>query len=153
MQTMRIAAVSMNSELGQPLRALEQIDRYAQAAKEQGAEFVLFPELVVHGHCTPGTWDIAEPVPSGPSTQALIELARAHGLFLSVGLSEKENDIVYNTQVLVGPDGSIGKQRKLHMSRDESLYYKGGSEISVFDNGGTAVRSACGSTMRCNVVR
>lgn len=135
MQALRIAAVSMNSELGQPLRALENIDRYAKRAKEQGAEFVLFPELIVHGHCTPGTWDIAEAVPAGPSTRALEELARAHGLFLSAGLSEKENDIVYNTQVLVGPAGYLGKQRKLHMSRDESLFYKGGCEINVFDIG------------------
>ena len=31
-------------------------------------------------------------------------------------MSEKESDIVYNTQVLVGPDGYLGKQRKLHLS-------------------------------------
>jgi predicted amidohydrolase len=65
----------------------------------------------------------------------LIQLARQQGLFLCVGLSEKERDIVYNTQVLVGPDGYIGKQRKLHLSRDEVLYYKGGRRINVFDIG------------------
>jgi predicted amidohydrolase len=47
-------------------------------------------------------------------------------------MSEKENDIVYNAQVIIGPQGYIGKQRKLHMSRDESFFYKGGREISVF---------------------
>lgn len=56
-------------------------------------------------------------------------------MFLCVGLSEKERDIVYNTQVLVGPDGYIGKQRKLHLSRDEVQYYKGGRDINVFDIG------------------
>ena len=30
---------------------------------------------------------------------------------------------------------NIGKQRKLHMSRDEVLYYKGGREINVIDIG------------------
>jgi predicted amidohydrolase len=65
----------------------------------------------------------------------LIDLARRHRLFLSVGLSEKERDIVYNTQVLVGPAGYIGKQRKLHLSRDEVLHYKGGREMPVFDIG------------------
>ena len=50
-------------------------------------------------------------------------------------MSEKERDIVFNTQVLVGPQGYIGKQRKLHLSRDEVFYYKGGREIPVFDIG------------------
>jgi N-carbamoylputrescine amidase len=37
--------------------------------------------------------------------------------------------------VLVGPEGFIGEQRKLHLSRDEVFYYKGGREIPVFDIG------------------
>jgi predicted amidohydrolase len=50
-------------------------------------------------------------------------------------MTEKERDICYNTMVLVGPHGYIGKQRKLHCSRDEVFYYKGGREIFVFDIG------------------
>lgn len=91
--------------------------------------------MVIHGHCTPNTWELAEPVPDGPSVRALCELARRHRLVISAGLSEKEHDIVYNTQVLAGPDGYIGKQRKLHLSRDEANHYKGGREILVFDIG------------------
>src|SRR5262249_23761863 len=92
-------------------------------------------ELVVHGHCTPNTWELAEPVPDGPSVKRLAQLAKKYRLFLAVGLSEKERDIVYNTVVVVGPDGYIGKQRKLHMSRDENFLYKGGKDINVFDIG------------------
>src|SRR5689334_14015401 len=115
MQDIRVAAVSMNSPLGKPDRVLEEIGTWCVEAKAQGAELVLFPELAVHGHCTPNTWELAEAVPDGPSVERLVGLARRHCLFLSVGLSEKESDIVFNTQVLVGPEGYIGKQRKLHM--------------------------------------
>ena len=135
MQTIRVAAVSMDSPLGQTSQVLESLEQWTRRAVEQGAELVLFPELVVHGHCTPQTWEIAEPVPDGPSIQRLIELATRYQVVLSVGLSEKERDLVYNTQVLVGPQGFIGKQRKLHLSRDEVLYYKGGRELPVFDIG------------------
>ncbi len=135
MQDIRIAAVSMNSPLGKTEMVMEEIDGWCQKAADEGAQLVLFPELVVHGHCTPNTWELAEPVPDGRSTQRLVELAAKYKLFLSVGLSEKENDIVYNTQVLMGPDGYIGKQRKIHLSRDEVLYYKGGHDIPVFDIG------------------
>jgi predicted amidohydrolase len=135
MQATRVAAVSMNGLLGEPERVLVAIGSWCERAAAAKADLVLFPELVVHGHCTPSTWDLAEPVPDGPSVRRLCDLARRHRLVLSVGLSEKERDIVYNTQVLVGPEGYIGKQRKLHLSRDEVNYYKGGRDILVFDVG------------------
>jgi predicted amidohydrolase len=114
---------------------LNGIAGWCERAAAEKADLVLFPELVVHGHCTPNTWELAEPVPDGPSVQRLVELARRHRLFLCAGLSEKERDIVYNTQVVVGPDGYLGKQRKLHLSRDEVLHYKGGRDLNVFDLG------------------
>ena len=135
MQATRVAAVSMNGFMGEPERILTAIDGWCERAAAAKADLVLFPELVVHGHCTPNTWELAEPVPDGPSVRRLVDIARRHRLVLSVGLSEKERDIVYNTQVLVGPNGYIGKQRKLHLSRDEVNYYKGGRDILVFDIG------------------
>jgi predicted amidohydrolase len=125
----------MNGLLGEPERVLAAIEGWCERASAAKADLVLFPELVVHGHCTPKTWEFAEPVPEGPSTRRLMDVARRYGLVLSAGLSEKERDIVYNAQVLVGPDGYIGKQRKLHLSRDEVNYYKGGRDILVFDIG------------------
>jgi len=135
MQTLRVAAVSLNSELGKRDQTLSRMGKYCEQAVAERAELVVFPELIVHGHCTPNTWEIAERVPDGESVEILCGMARKSGIFLCAGLSEKENDIVYNTQVLIGPAGYIGKQRKLHMSRDESFFYKGGREIRVFDLG------------------
>jgi predicted amidohydrolase len=135
MRTTRIAAVSMNGHLGEPDRTLRAIDGWCERAAADKAELVLFPELVVQGHCTPNTWELAEPVPDGPSVTRLAQIARRHRLVLCAGMSEKERDIVYNTQVLIGPDGYLGKQRKLHLSRDEVFFYKGGRELLVFDVG------------------
>ena len=67
METIRVAAVSMNSELGKPELNLKRIAEFCDRAAGQQAELVLFPELVVHGHCTPNTWELAEAIPSGPS--------------------------------------------------------------------------------------
>ncbi len=135
MQDIRVAAVSMNSEFEKRQHVLERIERFTEQAAGEGVELILFPELVVHGHCTPNTWELAEPVPDGPATQRLLEIASRFGVVISAGLSEKENDIVYNTQVLVGPQGYLGSQRKLHLSRDETFFYKGGREVRVFDLG------------------
>jgi predicted amidohydrolase len=125
----------MNGLLGEPERVLAGIARWCERAAAEQAELVVFPELVVHGHCTPSTWHLAEPVPEGPSVGRLVQIARQYRLIVCAGLSEKERDIVYNTQVVVGPEGYIGKQRKLHLSRDEVFHYKGGRDINVFDVG------------------
>lgn len=135
MQTLRIAAVTMNSELGKQAETMERLEAYCREAKEQGVDLIVFPELLVHGHCSPNTWELAEAVPDGPSTQRIVELSRKLGIHVSVGLSEKDNEVVYNTQILVGPEGFVGAQRKLHLSRDENFFYKGGREIRVFDIG------------------
>ena len=72
MQTIRVAAVSMNSELGMREQTLNRISEFCEQAAVKNTELVLFPELVVHGHCTPNTWEIAEPVPDGPSVERLV---------------------------------------------------------------------------------
>jgi predicted amidohydrolase len=135
MESFRIAAVSMNSPFDQTAWMWEQVSEYTKQAAEAGCRLIAFPELVIHGHCTPNTWEIAESIPDGPATQRLIDIAKTHNIVISMGLSEKEADIVFNAQLLVGPEGYIGKQRKIHMSRDETLFYKGGREFPVHDLG------------------
>ncbi len=105
MQSLRVAAVSMNSELGKRTETLCHIEQFCEQAVADRAELVVFPELIVHGHCTPNTWELAESVPGGDSVATSCGIARRAGIFLCAGLSEKENDIVYNTQVLIGPTG------------------------------------------------
>jgi predicted amidohydrolase len=139
LNTIRVAAVSMNGFLGDPERALRNVGEWCARAADEGAGLVLFPELVIHGHCSPNTPALAEPVPDGPSTQALTALAHRHHLFVCAGLAEKDRGAVYDTQVLVGPAGYCGSQRKLHMSRDESRYYAGGADFGVFDLGACKV--------------
>ena len=135
MESFKIAAVSMNSPFGEYDQVLDQMDSHCRNAADAGARLILFPELLIHSHCNPKTWELAEVIPAGPTTQRCVQMAAKYNLVLSVGISEKPRDIVFNTQFLVGPDGYIGKQRKIHMSRDETLYYKGGREIEVHDLG------------------
>ena len=78
MQTTRVVAVSMNGFLGESERVLAAIERWCERASAAKADLALFPELVVHGHCTPNTWELAEPVPDGGSVRRLCDLAWRH---------------------------------------------------------------------------
>lgn len=63
--------------------------------------------------------EVAEPIP-GPSTEALGEKARRHGMYVVAGLTEREGNAVYNTGVLIDRGGRLaGKYRKVHLPREE----------------------------------
>ena len=49
---------------------------------------------------------IAETIP-GPATQAMAELAVAHHVYVSFGMTERGNGGLYNAQVLIDPSGEI----------------------------------------------
>jgi predicted amidohydrolase len=135
MHEIRVAAVSTRNWIGEPKKSLAGMARWARRVSEKGAELVVFPELGVNGYVHhEGVWDLAEPVP-GPSTENLVRLAGDLGLTICYGILERDADIVFNTQVLVNGDGVIGKQRKIHMPGPEYLYWRGGSEVCVFDLG------------------
>lgn len=95
-------------------------EKAAQAAA-QGSELVVFPERMLTGLADAATMKkLAEPVP-GASVDALIDIAMKHRLYLVVGMAEKDGTSVYNTAVLVGPEGLVGKYRQIHCDeRDKS---------------------------------
>ncbi len=100
------------------LARIAELTRQAAAA---GAEIVSFHECCVTGYTFLQTLDrdqlveLAEPVPGGPSVDALIDVARERSVIVMAGLVEIDTDgRLYNTYVTVGPAGYITKFSKLH---------------------------------------
>ena len=59
--------------------------------------------------------ELAEPVPGGPTAEALVKIARDVGVVVMAGLVEIEpQGRLFNCYVTVGPQGFITKFRKLH---------------------------------------
>jgi len=105
----------------------------AEAAKQRA-------DLVVLGECITSVGnglshvEAAELVP-GPSTEYLAKLAKEHTLYIVTTLYERVGHLIYNTAVLLSPEGElVGKYRKVCPARDE--YRKGiapGRRFPVFD--------------------
>lgn len=98
---------------------------------------VVEPDRLAPAWRVPGIdpFSLAEPVPEGPSTAGLIELARKHGLVVMAGLPELTRDnAVANTYLIVSPEGFVGKYRKSHCVPGlEYSYFKQGQRLDVFD--------------------
>jgi predicted amidohydrolase len=92
----------------------------AERAFADGAELVVLPELVVSGYGTdPAVLaEVAERA-DGPTARAWTEVARRHGGHICGGLAERDGERLFNSAVLVGPDGIVGHYRKLHLFREE----------------------------------
>ncbi|MCD6362065.1 MAG: hypothetical protein J7M38_14505 [Armatimonadetes bacterium] len=136
MRDIRVAAVQMNAPLGEIEGNLDQIERFAREAVGEGAQLVCFPELSITGHwCAGDVWAASEPVPEGPSCRRLESLCAELGCFISAGLAERDGGVAYNTQGIIGPEGYVGRQRKLHMSADEYFHFRMGGRVHVLDIG------------------
>ncbi|MCI1695492.1 MAG: carbon-nitrogen hydrolase family protein [Aneurinibacillus aneurinilyticus] len=127
-------------------------------AAEKGARLVVFPEAFIPAYprgLSFGTkigsrapegrkdwlryWENAVPVPS-ETTERLGEAARQAGVYLVIGVIERDNECsggtVYCTVLFFGPDGTLlGKHRKLKPTASERIVWGegDGSTLPVFD--------------------
>ena len=94
---------------------------YARQAAEQGAKVLCFQELFYGPYFCQVQDDehfgIAEPIPDGKTTKAMMDLAKETEMVLIVLIFEKEDDgFFYNTAAVIERDGTyLGKYRKTHI--------------------------------------
>jgi predicted amidohydrolase len=113
----KIAAVQTNPRLMKNEENLEDIILKIREAAAGHANLIVCPECSITGYIFQSREEalpFAEPVP-GPSTGKLTTLCKELGVYAIVGLLEKDNDRLFNTAALTGPDGIIGKYRKNHL--------------------------------------
>jgi predicted amidohydrolase len=140
MRDIKIGAAQFEAHDTNKTYNLKQIDKLTQQAVEKGAEIVSFHECCISGYTFLQTLsrskivDLAEPVPDGPSTQRLIQIAREYNVPILAGLVEIDGEHLYNTYVCVSPDGYVAKHRKLHAFI--SKYISSGNDFTVFDLAG-----------------
>ena len=93
------------------------------------ADLVVLPELFSTGYqfiSRQEITDLAEDIPSGPTTQRLIGLSRQRSCYIVAGLAERAGGRCYNSAVLTGPEGFIGVYRKSHLFFEERLWFAPG---------------------------
>ena len=136
----KLALAQISSKRENKQENLQKIEEITVKAKEQGADLVIFPELFLTGYVVRDQiYELAETIP-GPSTQKIEQIAKETGMYIIFGmpeLSEKTRATVFNTAVFVGPDGFIGKYRKMYLPThsvfEEKRHFRPGYQVAAFD--------------------
>ena len=139
-EKVNVALAQISCKVGDKKHNINVMKRNIKRAKEKGANLVIFPELSLTGYLNRDlAYELAEPIP-GSSIHSLEEIAKKEKIHIVFGMpekSEKAHAVLYNTAVLLGPDGLIGKYRKMHLPThsvfEEKRYFRLGYEAPVFE--------------------
>jgi len=156
--SVKVAAIQAAPVLFNREASVEKACQLIQEAASQGAQILLFPEafipayprglsfgMVVGSRSSEGRrtwqmyWNNAVELP-GPQTEALGKAARQAGVYLAIGVIERDTEFsqgtLYCTLAYFGPDGKlIGKHRKLKPTGAERLIWGegDGSTLTILD--------------------
>lgn len=142
-----VGSVNFDSVRRDKTATLAKIVEVIRDAAHQGCDLVVFPELALnawgecdecsaHGH--PCTWHLeqAELIP-GPSTEVVANVARELDIHVIFGMEERdpaEPGTLYNSAVLIAPDGLVGTYRKIHLGIPlETNRFTPGDRVPVFE--------------------
>ncbi len=115
----RLATIHYRPSGKSPQKNCEEYAPLLAEAAKQKADLVVLGETVTYVATGKTYAECAEAIP-GPSTEYFGTLARKHGLYLVVGLLERDRHLVYNVAVLIDPQGKVsGKYRKVCLPRGE----------------------------------
>jgi predicted amidohydrolase len=119
-RNVRLATVHFRPGGGKtPMDNCKLYEPFIVDAAKQKADLVVLGETITYVGLGKKFHEVAEPIP-GPSTDYFCKLAKAHNIYIVVGLVERDGHLVYNVAVLIGPDGAvIGKYCKVCLPRGE----------------------------------
>ena len=154
MSRFKVAVVQAASVAFDRDRTLAKLHTLAADAARQGARLVVFPEAfvsayprgldfgaVVGARTDEGRedfrryWESSVAIP-GAAMDTLARTARTHGIYLVVGVIERDGGTLYCSVVFFAPDGEyLGKHRKIMPTASERLVwgFGDGSTLPVFD--------------------
>jgi nitrilase len=152
--TVRVAAVQATPVILDAEASVEKAARLLGEAAEQGVQLAVLPETFIPLYPSNSwarqaasfsgfdelwerLWENSVDVP-GPHVERLVEACADHKIHCAIGVNERESErpgSLYNTLLLIGPQGLIWKHRKLMPTHHEKLFHGvgKGDDLTVAD--------------------
>src|SRR5271157_1149255 len=134
----KVAAVEFDPQFLTLDKNLTRIGAVVEEAAKAGAKLIVLPETATAGYIYKDFAQLKpflDPIP-GKTTRLIEPLTKQYGVHVVVGISEEDpaTGLSYNTSALIGPDGYIGKYRKIGLNPTDQLFFNPGNlGLPVFD--------------------
>jgi len=118
------------------------------ALKDIEADLIVLPELPFTGYYFADreeTRMLAEDPDDSSTVHSLKALCKERNLYLVTGFAERKRDKIFNSALLIGPEGLVHTYRKLHLFNEEKNWFDAGDTPLALQ----AVRGARIGTMIC----
>jgi predicted amidohydrolase len=129
--------IQFRPELGNQDSNIRTVKSLLPLAKD--ADLIVLPELANSGYNFPSreyAFENAEDISNSSFVSFLTDEAKKYNLNIVAGINEREGEKLYNSAVLITPEGLSGKYRKIHLFRNEKdIFEKGNLGLPVFDLG------------------
>jgi len=133
----KIACIQMEPLVGQVQHNIDRSLELIRIAAKKGAQLVVLPELCNSGYVFDSVDEarkLAEIIPGGQACRAWSKIAAEYNLHIVAGINELAGDKLYNSSVILGPEGHIGTYRKVHLWNTENKFFTPGNlGFPVFD--------------------
>lgn len=134
---MKIGFIQFAPVLGDVQATIRKIDGLIDQSKI--TDILVLPELCNSGYnftSLKEAWETSEKIENSIFINYLISKCKQFNLYIVSGFNERDNKDLYNSAILIGPKGYLGKYRKLHLFMNEKDYFKPGNiSLPVFDIG------------------
>ena len=140
---MRIAGIQTDVVFRDIDANLRTLESHVRSEVTLGTHLTVFPECFSTGYCFDSHEDamlLAEPVP-GPTTERIARLCKELDTFVVCGMLERSGTQLFNTALLIGPEGLIGSYRKVHLPYlgVDRFTTPGDRPFEVFEAGGVRI--------------
>ncbi len=135
MREITVATVQMKPRLGEAEENLVKMsETVSKIASQQKVDLIVFPELITSGYELGVRFtELAQRIP-GPTINLLAQRANEYGVYIAFGIvtKEKVESVLYNSAVLVGPDGELlDVYNKIHLRGEERMAFREGFKLPV----------------------
>jgi len=130
---MKVGFLQFNPVFGDKDKNLATVEKLLG---EVDADLIVLPELFNTGYTFLNKAELTDLSESanGETFDFMLALAKESDCAFAYGFAEKENDCLYDSVVLVSPDGLIGVYRKIHLFFEEKKFFQpGDTGFHVFE--------------------
>lgn len=132
-RTIKVAAVQMDASPAPKIDRLERAETFIAEAASAGAQLVVLPELFNSGYeYHDDNYTLPEPI-DGETVQWMKTQAAKFNVHLAGSLLLLDGKDVYNSQIIMAPDGRRWRYNKNYPYAFERAYFKDGSDIMIAD--------------------